>query len=206
MTGLVTGSWRVTRAQRRMLVTLHVALSVGWLGASMAMMTLAFAAQADQPGAHMRSAYWAMHLLADVLLIPLSLSVLSIGVLVAATSPWGLLRHRWVLVKLLATCAAVLLSLLALPTMTRIADQDATQHALTAARDAGTRLIIASSVSVALYLSLTAISIFKPWGRTAHGRRHATGAGQAPLMTFAPEGQSLGSHDTGRGGLRPPPL
>jgi hypothetical protein len=142
-----------------------------WLGASIAMPTLAIAARVSQPAAHARSAYRAMHLLAGVLLIPLSLSVLLIGVLVAATSPWGLLRYRWVLVKLIATCAAVLLSL---PAMTRIAYQDATQHALAAARDAGNRLIIASSVSVALYLSLTAISILKPWGRTARGRRHAS--------------------------------
>ena len=110
-----------------------------------------------------------MHLLADVLLIPLSLSVLLIGILVAATSPWELLRYRWVLVKLIATCAAVLLSLLALPAMTGIAYQDATQHALAAEQDAGTRLVIASSVSVALYVSLTAISTLKPWGRTARG-------------------------------------
>jgi hypothetical protein len=85
------------------------------------------------------------------LLIQLSLSVLLIGVAVAATSPWGLLRHRWVLVKLIATCAAVILSLLALPVMTRIAYQDAAWRAVVAERDAGTRLIIASSVSVALY-------------------------------------------------------
>ena len=164
---------RLTRTQRRLLVTLHVALSVGWLGASMVMLTLAITARASQPSAPARSAYWAMHLVASVLLIPLSLSVLLIGLTVAATSPWGLLRHRWVLVKLTATCAAVTLSLLALPAMTGIAYQDATWHALAAERDAGTRLIIASSVSVALYLSLTAISILKPWGPTARGRRHA---------------------------------
>ena len=174
MMGMFTRLRRLTRTQRRTLVTLHVALSVGWLGASMVMLTLAIAGRASQRPADVRSAYWAMHLLADVLLIPLSLSVLLIGVLVAVTSPWGLLRYRWVLVKLIATCAAVLLSLLALPAMTRIAHQDATQHALAAAQDVGTRLIIASSVSVALYLSLTAISILKPWGRTAHGRRHAS--------------------------------
>jgi hypothetical protein len=79
------------------------------------MPTLAIAARVSQPTAHARSAYWAMHLLAGVLLVPLSLSVLLIGVLVAATSPRGLLRYRWVLVKLIATCAAVLLSL---PAMT----------------------------------------------------------------------------------------
>jgi len=165
---------RLTRTERKVLVTLHVALSVGWLGASMVMLTLAITAQASQPGGQSRSAYWAMHLLADVLLIPLSISVLLIGLAVAATSPWGLLRHRWVLVKLIATCIAVTLSLLALPAMTGIAYQNATQHALAAERDAGTRLIIASSVSVALYLSLTAISLFKPWGPTGRGRRHTS--------------------------------
>jgi len=174
MTRMSARPRRLTRIQRRVLVTLHVALSVGWLGASMVMLTLAIAARVSQPAAPARSAYWAMHLLAEVLLITLSLSVLLIGVLVAAISPWGLLRYRWVLVKLIAPCAAVLLSLLALPAMTRIADQDATQHALAATQDAGTRLIIASSVSVALYLSLTAISVFKPWGRTIRGRRHTS--------------------------------
>lgn len=172
----------LSRTQRKALVTLHVALSVGWLGASMAMLTLAVAARASQPGGPAHNAYWAMHLLADVLLIPLSLSVLLIGVAVAATSPWGLLRHRWVLVKLTATGAAVTLSLLALPAMTGVACQAAAQHALAAERDAGTRLVIATSVSVALYLSLTAISILKPWGPTARGRRHASQrARPAPL-------------------------
>lgn len=67
-----------------------------------------------------------------------------------------------------------MLSLLALPAMTCIAYQDATRRALASERGARTRLIIASSVSVALYLSLTVISVFKPWGRTARGRRHAS--------------------------------
>ena len=174
MTFMIARPRRLTRGRHRVLVTLHVALSVGWLGASMVMLTLSIAARVSQPDTHASSAYWAMRLLADVLLIPLSLSVILIGVLVAATTPWGLLRYRWVLVKLIATCVAVLLSLLALPAITQIAYQDATRHAVAAARDAGTRLIIAGSVSVALYLSLTAISIFKPWGRTARGRLHAS--------------------------------
>ena len=86
------------------------------------------------------------------------------------------------LVKLVATCAAVALSLLALPAMTRIAYQDAAWHALAAERDAGTRLIIASSVSVALYLSLTAISVLKPWGPTRRGRRHVSQLAQPASM------------------------
>jgi hypothetical protein len=183
MTRTLARPARLSRTQRRLLITLHVALSVGWLGASMVMLTLAITARASQSGGPARSAYWAMHLLADVLLIPLSLSVLLIGLAVAATSPWGLLRHRWVLVKLIATCAAVTLSLLALPVMTGIAYRDATWHALGAERDAGTRLVIASSISVALYLSLTTISILKPWGPTARGRRSARQRAHPAAMT-----------------------
>ena len=166
-------SRRLARPQRRILLTLHVALSVGWLGASMVMLTLAIAARAGRPGQDARSAYWAMHLLADSLLVPLSLSVLLVGIVVAVTTPWGLLRHRWVLVKLIATCGAVLLSLAALPAMTSVAYRYAIMGELAAERSAGTRLIIAGSVSVVLYLSLTAISILKPWGRTARGQRLA---------------------------------
>ena len=169
MTGTAAAPRGSSRARRQALLTLHIALSVGWLGASMVMLTLAVAALAGRSGGHARSAYWAMHLLADVLLVPLSLCVLLIGVLVAVTGPWGL-RHRWVLVKLVGTCAAVVLSLFALPAMTGIAYRDVTRHALAAEASAGTRLVIAGSVSVALYLSLTAISVRKPWGRTARGR------------------------------------
>lgn len=174
MMGMLTRPRRLTRTQRRVLLTLHVSLSVGWLGASMVILTLAIAARASQSGEQARGAYWAVHLVADVLLIPLSITVLLIGVLVAVTSPWGLLRYWWVTVKFIATCAAVTLSLLALPALTRVAYQDATRHAMAAEHSAGTRLIIAASVSVALYLSLTAVSVLKPWGRTARGRRHAS--------------------------------
>lgn len=170
----MTGPRRLTRIQRRMLVTLHIALSVGWLGASMVMLTLAIAARASQSADVARGGYWAMHLVADVLLIPLSLSVLLIGILVAVAGPWGLLRHWWVTVKLIATCVAVVLSLLALPALTGVAYRSALGGALAAEHDAGTRLIIAASVSVALYLTLTAVSVLKPWGRTARGRRSAS--------------------------------
>ena len=87
MTAMSVRPRRLTRTWRRVLVTLHVALTAGWLGASMVMLTLAIAARASQSADHARSAYWAMHLLGGVLLIPLSLSVLLTGVLAAATSP-----------------------------------------------------------------------------------------------------------------------
>jgi hypothetical protein len=171
MTSHVPVPLRRPRRRRRALLTVHVALSVGWLGASMVMLTLAVTARLARSEEEARSSYWAMHLLAGTLLVPLSVTVLLLGALVAATTPWGLLRHWWVLVKLVATSLAVILSLFALPAMTRSAFRAATTHALAAQDDAGTRLIIAGCASVALYLALTAISVSKPWGRTGWSRR-----------------------------------
>lgn len=45
----MTLAHRLTRAQRRALLTLQVALSVGWLGASMVMLTLAIAPEPASP-------------------------------------------------------------------------------------------------------------------------------------------------------------
>jgi hypothetical protein len=178
MTFIVARPRRLTRTQRRALLALHAALLVGWLGASIVMLTLATFARVYQPGDPARRAYWAVHLLATVLLIPLSLSVLVVGLVVAATTPWGLLRSWWAVVKLYATIVAVGLSMATLPAMAKVAYRAATNHALAAERSAGTRLIIAGSVSVVLYLTLTTISMVKPWGRTARGERHSHSGAQ----------------------------
>ena len=174
MNPTVTDQRRQSRSRlrlwRRWLLALHVALSVSWLGAAMVVLTLAVTARTTQASGEALSAYWAMHLIAVTLEGPLSVSVLLTGILVAVISPWGLLRYWWVVVSLIVTCVAVLLSLFALPAITGAAYDAATRHDITAELSAGNSLLVAGSVSTGLYLSLTVINVLKPWGRTAHGR------------------------------------
>lgn len=165
---------KLTRQQRNMMLVLHIAVSVGWLGVSLVMLTLAITARITGSGTSAHSAYWAMHLLAQFLVIPLSLSVLAIGIAVGLGTSWGLLRYRWVVIKLSLTVIAVGLSLLALPAQTGSAlHASGPDGDLAAMHSAGTNLIIAASVSIVLYLALTTLSVFKPWGRTARGSRLA---------------------------------
>ena len=165
---------KLSRQQRNMMLVVHIAVSVAWLGVSLVILTLAITASTTDSRTSAHSAYWAMHLLAQVLVIPLSLSVLAIGIAVGLGTSWGLLRYRWVVIKLSLTAIAVGLSLLALPAQTGSALRASGPDGdLSAMHSAGINLIIAASVSIILYLALTTLSVFKPWGRTARGSRHA---------------------------------
>jgi hypothetical protein len=160
------------------LLVAHIAVSVAWLGVALMMLTLAITARTTPSRTNAHSAYWAMHLLAEVLDLPLSLTVLLTGISLGLGTSWGLLRYRWVVAKLSLTIVAVGLSLLALPAQTGSALRaSAPAGDLAAMQSAGTNLIIAASVSISLYLTLTAVSVVKPWGRTARGSQLA---GQPP--------------------------
>jgi hypothetical protein len=161
-----------TRRLRKALLIAHVVASVGWLGVSFAMFTLAVTARATARATARHSAYWAMHLLAEVLVIPVSLVALVTGIGTGLATSWGVLRYRWVVTKLVVTTVAVGLSVFALPTRTAVALRASSAPVDTATvHRAGTDLIVAASVSTTLYLSLTVVAVLKPWGRTVWGRR-----------------------------------
>lgn len=162
---------RLSRTQRKALLVVHVASSVGWLGVSLAMLVLAVGGRTSPPTAGAHHAYWAMRLFADTLVVPLSLAALASGILIGLGTPWGLLRHRWVLTKLVLTTIATGLSIFALRPQIAVAYHvSGTAGDAGALARAGSSLLAAGSVSVSLYLFITIVSVFKPWGPTRYGR------------------------------------
>jgi hypothetical protein len=94
------------------------------------------------------------------------------GLLLGLGTPWGLLRHYWVTVKLLLGLGALTLVVFAL----RVQLHDAASlvsrpGASTDIGFVGTTLVIAPSVALLLYTGNVVLSIFKPWGRTSYGKR-----------------------------------
>lgn len=166
----------LSRRARRLWLTAHVAVSVGWLGLDLGLLTLGITGLATSDPATMRAAYLAMGMFADVLLIPVAVGTLITGVVVSVFTPWGLVRHYWVLVKFGLTVVAGTATILALrPT---IADAVARVSALPtgAPRDVdlarvGVSLVAAPTIALAIYLACTVLSELKPWGRTRWGNR-----------------------------------
>lgn len=158
---------------RKFVLTLHVASSVGLLGAVAAFLVLALAGQAADPETA-RGAYLAMELITSWVIVPLAAAALLVGIAESLGTKWGLVRHYWIVAKLALTLFAIIVLLLQLDTIGYLAQASATQlpH-LTAAR--GT-LVLHSAGGLIVLLLPMALSIYKPRGRLPTARRKSVPA------------------------------
>lgn len=152
---------------RRFALTAHITTSVGWLGAVACFLALSMTGLASQEPVKVQAAYVAMELLCWLVIVPLSLLSPMTGIAQSLWTPWGLLKHYWVVVKLLVTlpCTAALL-LHMLPT-TRLAAA-AMQGGLAdgAMRELRVQLVADSAVAIAALTFATILAVYKPKGRT----------------------------------------
>lgn len=153
---------------RSLALTAHVTTSVGWMGAVACFLALAIAGLTSTGPHEVQAAYVAMELICWAVIVPLSLLSPATGIVQSLWTPWGLVRHYWVLVKLLVTlpCTAILL-LHMLPT-TRLAAAAAEGQLQGAAlHDLRIQLVADAAVAIAALLFTTVLAIYKPRGRTA---------------------------------------
>lgn len=169
MTTTLRATRRLTPTTHKLLLLLHIVVSVGWLGLNVGNLTLAITGlTTDDPGTQ-HAAFGAMYLIGGPLLIPVSLLALVSGVLLGMYTKWGLIRYRWVLVKLtLTVVAVVLIPLSLLPGLAELsrlmADTPADRLADTG--PLALDMLAAGLVSTSMYVTNAVLSVLKPWGRT----------------------------------------
>lgn len=146
----------------------HVVASVGWVGAVAAFLVLAVAG-VGAPDEQVRlAARPAATLLAWWVVVPAAVASLTTGLVSSLVSGWGLVRHYWVLVKLVLTAAATLVLLLHLPSLETLAVPDAGQARASA--------IVHAVGGLVVLLGATVLGVVKPRGLTRRGLR-APGSG-----------------------------
>jgi hypothetical protein len=151
---------RFTARWRRAVLTVHVASAVGWLGVDLVLLTLGVAGLSG--AADPAVVYPAQGLIGLVLFVPLSVLVWLVGVINALGTPWGLLRHWWVVTKLAIVSLMLVLVAFALLPNLLAALHDGAALAASYRRN----LVIAPIVSSTLLVISTTLSVYKPWGRT----------------------------------------
>ena len=156
---------------RKLLLVVHIAVSVGWLGAVLAYVPLDLAAARGDDVATVRAAYVAMDLVARWALVPLALLAFVTGVIVSLTTPWGLFRHYWVVLSLALTAIAVAVLLVETRTIAALA-----AAAADPARSDADVLALPSTLphSLGAVVVLTAVlvlNVAKPRGLTRYGWR-----------------------------------
>jgi hypothetical protein len=159
----------MTPGLRKLGLTFHVVLSVGWIGAVAAFMALAIGTfSKDAAVAH--AAYLTMAVVGRGVLVPLSVGALVSGIVQSLATKWGLFRHYWVLVKLaltlFATAALLVHQATAITEAARLA-RDASGVLLRSAQlqQLGVQLLADSGLALLVLLTATAIGVYKPWGK-----------------------------------------
>lgn len=156
-------SMTLPRPWRESLLSVHVAASVGVLGADLTLLTLGIAGVG---GADPVSIYPAARLVGAWLVAPLALVALVTGLALGLLTPWGLFTYWWVTIKLaivVALTGAVLFVLVPALGATADAVSEPTPRAL----DLGERLplLIAPAVASTLLAVAVVLAIFKPGWR-----------------------------------------
>jgi hypothetical protein len=162
----------MTASVRKLVLTTHITFSVGWLGAVVVFLALAIAGLASRDGGEVRAAYLAMDLITRSVIVPFCIASLVTGLVESLGTPWGLLRHYWVLLKLFLT----VLSTLVLLMHTRPIHYAASIAAEKTSSDPGLgrlglRLAVDAGAATLVLLVMTVLAVYKPRGVTPYGRR-----------------------------------
>lgn len=162
----------MTPGVRKLALTAHVGSSVGWLGAVVAFLALAVAGVSADDARTVGSTYVTMDLMGRFVLVPMSVASLLTGLIQSVGTSWGVLRHYWVVVKLLITIVATVVLLVytdTLRAMARVAADATVDIALVRSPSP----VVHAGGALALLLVALTLSVYKPPGRTAYGwRRH----------------------------------
>lgn len=159
----------MSRRSRRAVLTLHLSVSVGWIGAVVAYLVLGVAAEASRSAATIRGAWIAMELLGWYAITPLAIASLSTGIIVALGTPWGLLDHYWVVVSLALTSIAVAILIVHMP------DVSAKTDVARTATDEQLQLLGGDlahpAIGLLVLIAVEVLNIYKPRGLTGRGHR-----------------------------------
>ena len=155
---------------RKVMLTAHVAASVGWLGAVTVFLGLAIVGLTHDNPLTVRGAYAVMEPTAWLVLVPLAVASLVTGVVQSLGSAWGLFRHYWVLFKLLINVVATVILLMYTETLRYLASvADDARADLSAVRNPSPALHAA--LAALLLVLATVLAVFKPRGMTPYGQR-----------------------------------
>jgi len=139
---------------RRAVLTAHIVVSVGLLGDCAGILAINVRAAVTDDPALAAASYELLEMFTIVFGIPLSLASLASGLALGFGTKWGVLRHRWVVVKLLLILSVILVGAFVIG------------PGVAAMREgrggAETMLILACAYDVVALTLATGLSVYKP--------------------------------------------
>jgi hypothetical protein len=148
---------------RKPLLAVHIVVSVSLIGTTLVLAALGIASlRGDDPS----TIYPAAYLIEARVAAPLALLALSTGLLLGLLTPWGILKHWWVSIKLATTVTfTVVVFAVLIPRLAASADVAVGPEAQSLTITDRLPLAIAPMVAMVFLLLNVTLAVFKP-GRT----------------------------------------
>jgi hypothetical protein len=152
-------------------LAVHLAVSVGWVGAVAAYLSLDLVAATSDDPAFLRAAYIGMGTIAGSVIVPLAMVTVLTGLLLSLGTTWGLIRHWWVTISLVLTVIATVVLVIEAGVIGAYAAIAADPATTTSElRSLGNTLVHSIGGGVVL-LTVLVLNVYKPRGMTPYGWR-----------------------------------
>ena len=168
----------LTPRLRKLVLSLHLAFSVGWIGAVLVYLALGVAAASTSDDETVRAAWTGMELAGWFVCVPLATASLLTGLAMALGTKWGLFRHYWVLISFLLTVVCVAILILHMPSVSATADVARASDRATL--DALGGDLLHPGIGLVVLLVIHTLNVFKPAGLTRYGWRRQRDERSAP--------------------------
>ncbi|MET8082281.1 DUF2269 domain-containing protein [Streptomyces sp. NPDC005303] len=164
------------RRARKLTLAIHVVTSVGWVGLSLSMVVLAIMGYTTDDAAVAKGVYYAMYVFDDTSVTVFSVTAAITGILLSCGTKWGLLLHWWIVVKWVITLFMTIFAWFVIHPIVMTASERTADVGDGPPDPGGAGDFLLWSVPLLFVLLTVAavVSVYKPWGRTARGRRAQT--------------------------------
>lgn len=160
---------RLSPGKRKLWVMLHVGLSVSWLGIAVSIVVLSTVSYTTENAGLRHGAYELMHVFDLFIVIPTMMLSIITGLVISLGSKWGLVKHWWVLLKLVIALGIPAVAIVESQWVQELAER--TLDPAAEPGGTGLALMICMIVFSAALWTATYLSVFKPGGKTSWGKR-----------------------------------
>ncbi len=159
----------MTPGIRKLMLTVHLISSIGWIGAAVAYLALGVTAITSPDPQTVRAAWIAMELIGWFVIVPMAPAALLSGIIMSLGTPWGLFRHYWVVISFVLTVFATVILLLHMPSVSSLAGMVREEGGANSSGHGGD--LFHAGVGLLVLLVVTVLNIYKPRGVTPYGWR-----------------------------------
>ncbi|WP_232725468.1 DUF2269 domain-containing protein [Bacillus sp. FJAT-44742] len=155
---------------RKFALTVHVTVSIGWIGAVFAYLALVITTLTSRDAHIIRAALISMEPITYYAVVPLALASLLTGLFMSLSTTWGLFRHYWILAKFLLTIIAIFILFQYTQTISLVAEL-AREPSTSLDELKGAHGLLHSVGALVVLLLNMILSMYKPKGVTKYGWR-----------------------------------